>query len=194
MSRIKKQQSQTETEVFVRENIATDEDRNQRKKKLILEDMREERINSIQNYSPNQPSKLIADLKWMSQKGVLDDVKVLLAARRNKSFSQETIELIDYAVKQIANRDYQQRKGEFPKKIERMRTPNPEESGQIEAIREEIINYAIEVMESEDLANRWLASSRHQLGGLTPNDVLVTKEGCAEVQHLLGIIDYGVYA
>jgi putative methionine-R-sulfoxide reductase with GAF domain len=153
------------------------------------------RIKDIQNYDLANPSKLVAALKWMVQKGIDDDIDVLLDARDNPQLSQESLQLLDYAIKCISDREVRQQSEEFASKNERIKTLLESESNEIRDRRkQEIRDYAIEVFESENNAQQWLASSRQELGGLTPNDVIITAEGCETVKSMLSIIDYGVYA
>jgi uncharacterized protein (DUF2384 family) len=164
-------------------------------KKDIFRLGREERIEDIQNPDSTNPAKLIAALKWMVQKGIDDDIDILLDARDNLQLSQEAIQLLDYAVKCISDRAVRQQREEFVSKIERIKVPLESESNEIRDRRkQEIRDYAIEVFESENNAQQWLASSRQELGGLTPNDVIITEEGYETVKSMLSIIDYGVYA
>jgi hypothetical protein len=164
-------------------------------KKDIFRLEREERIEDIQNPDFTNPAKLIAALKWMVQKGTDDNIDVLLDARDNPKLSQEAAQLLDYAINCISDRSVRQQCEEFVSKIERIKTPLESESNEIRDRRkQEIRDYAIEVFESENNAQQWLASSRQELGGLTPNDVIITAEGCETVKSMLSIIDYGVYA
>jgi uncharacterized protein (DUF2384 family) len=165
------------------------------KKDILSRLEREERIEGIKNPDPTNPTKLIADLKWMVQKGIDDDIDILLNARDNPQLSQEAVQLLDYAIKCISDRDVEQQNEEFASQIERIKTPLESESNEIRDCRkQEIRDYAIEVFESENNAQQWLASSRQELGGLTPNDVIITAEGYETVKSMLSIIDYGVYA
>ncbi len=53
---------------------------------------------------------------------------------------------------------------------------------------------AVEVMESQDAARRWLGSPQFGLGGAMPLDYAETEVGAREVEDLLGRIEYGVYS
>jgi uncharacterized protein (DUF2384 family) len=171
------------------------EKNNQAKKSVLHLGHHTKNIECIQTYDSTNPTKLIAALKWMVQKGTDDDIDILLDARENPQLSQEAIKLLDHAIKCISDRDVRQQREEFASKIERIKTPLESESNEIRDRRkQEIRDYAIEVFESENNAQQWLASSRQELGGLTPNDVIITEEGCETVKSMLSIIDYGVYA
>jgi uncharacterized protein (DUF2384 family) len=171
------------------------EKNNQAKKSVLHLGHHTKNIECIQKYDPTNPAKLIAALKWMVQKGIDDDIDILLNARDNPQLSQEAVQLLDYAVKCISDRDVEQQNEEFASQIERIKTPLESESNEIRDRRkQEIRDYAIEVFESENNAQQWLASSRQELGGLTPNDVIITAEGSETVKSMLSIIDYGVYA
>ncbi len=171
------------------------EKNNQAKKSVLHLGHHTVNIECIQKYDPTNPAKLIAALKWMVQKGIDDDIDILLDARDNQQLSQEAVLLLDHAIKCISDRSVQQQQEEFISKIERIKIPLESEPNEIRDRRkQEIRDYAIEVFESESNAQQWLASSRQELGGLTPNDVIITAEGCEIVKSMLSIIDYGVYA
>jgi putative toxin-antitoxin system antitoxin component (TIGR02293 family) len=51
---------------------------------------------------------------------------------------------------------------------------------------------AIDTLESEDAARRWLSSPQVGLGGAVPLDYAETETGAREVEDLLGRIEYGV--
>jgi len=57
-----------------------------------------------------------------------------------------------------------------------------------------LMGRAVEVMESEDNARRWLASPQFGLGGAVPLQYAETEVGAREVEDLLGRIEYGVYS
>jgi putative toxin-antitoxin system antitoxin component (TIGR02293 family) len=57
-----------------------------------------------------------------------------------------------------------------------------------------LMGRAIEVMESEDNARKWLASPQFGLGGAVPLEFAETEVGAREVEDLLGRIEYGVYS
>ena len=53
---------------------------------------------------------------------------------------------------------------------------------------------AVEVMESEKDARRWLTSPQFGLGGAVPLEYAETEVGAREVEDLLGRIEFGVYS
>ena len=53
---------------------------------------------------------------------------------------------------------------------------------------------AVEVMESEEAARRWLSSPQVGLGGAKPMNYAETEAGAREVEDLLGRIEFGVYS
>lgn len=53
---------------------------------------------------------------------------------------------------------------------------------------------AVEAMEGEERARRWLSSPQVGLGGAVPLDYAETEVGAREVEDLLGRIEYGVYS
>jgi putative toxin-antitoxin system antitoxin component (TIGR02293 family) len=57
-----------------------------------------------------------------------------------------------------------------------------------------LMGKAIEVMESEENARRWLTSPQVGLGGAVPLAFAKTEVGAREVEDLLGRIEYGVYS
>ena len=57
-----------------------------------------------------------------------------------------------------------------------------------------IMGKAVEVMEGEEPARRWLTSPQIGLGGAVPLDYAETEVGAREVEDLLGRIEYGVYS
>ena len=57
-----------------------------------------------------------------------------------------------------------------------------------------LMGKAVEVMESEENARRWLTSPQFGLGGAVPLDYATTEVGAREVEDLLGRIEYGVYS
>ena len=57
-----------------------------------------------------------------------------------------------------------------------------------------LMGKAVEVMESEDNARKWLNSPQIGLGGTVPLDYAETDVGAREVEDLLGRIEYGVYS
>ena len=57
-----------------------------------------------------------------------------------------------------------------------------------------LMGKAVEVMESEENARRWLLSPQVGLGGAVPLNFAETEVGAREVEDLLGRIEYGVYS
>ena len=57
-----------------------------------------------------------------------------------------------------------------------------------------LMGKAVEVMESEDSARKWLTSPQFGLGGAVPLEYAETEVGAREVEDLLGRIEYGVYS
>ena len=57
-----------------------------------------------------------------------------------------------------------------------------------------LLGRAVEVMESEENARRWLSAPQTGLGGAVPLDYAGTEVGAREVEDLLGRIEYGVYS
>lgn len=57
-----------------------------------------------------------------------------------------------------------------------------------------LMGKAVEVMESEDNARKWLNSAQRGLGGAVPLEFAETEVGAREVEDLLGRIEYGVYS
>jgi putative toxin-antitoxin system antitoxin component (TIGR02293 family) len=69
----------------------------------------------------------------------------------------------------------------------------PAESGRVVRFAR-LMGKALEVMESEENARRWLTSPQFGLGGAVPLDYAETEVGAREVEDLLGRIEYGVYS
>ena len=69
----------------------------------------------------------------------------------------------------------------------------PEESDRVLRFAR-LMGKAIEVMEGEEPARRWLISPQVGLGGAVPLDYARTEVGAREVEDLLGRIEYGVYS
>lgn len=69
----------------------------------------------------------------------------------------------------------------------------PEESDRVLRFAR-LMGKAVEVMEGEDAARRWLNSPQVGLGGAVPLDYAETEVGAREVEDLLGRIEYGVYS
>jgi len=57
-----------------------------------------------------------------------------------------------------------------------------------------LMGRAVEVMESEENARRWLMTPQFGLGGAVPLEFADTEVGAREVEDLLGRIEYGVYS
>jgi putative toxin-antitoxin system antitoxin component (TIGR02293 family) len=57
-----------------------------------------------------------------------------------------------------------------------------------------LMGKAIEVMESDDGARKWLNTPQFGLGGAIPLEYAETEIGAREVENLLGRIEYGVYS
>jgi putative toxin-antitoxin system antitoxin component (TIGR02293 family) len=57
-----------------------------------------------------------------------------------------------------------------------------------------LMGKAVEVMESEDDARRWLTSPQFGLDGAVPLEYAETEVGAREVEDLLGRIEFGVYS
>ncbi len=57
-----------------------------------------------------------------------------------------------------------------------------------------LMGRALQVLESEENARRWLTSPQFGLGGAVPLEYAETEVGAREVEDLLGRIDYGVYS
>jgi putative toxin-antitoxin system antitoxin component (TIGR02293 family) len=57
-----------------------------------------------------------------------------------------------------------------------------------------LMGKAVEVMESQENARRWLRSPQFGLGGAVPLEYAETEVGAREVEDLLGRIEYGVYS
>jgi putative toxin-antitoxin system antitoxin component (TIGR02293 family) len=57
-----------------------------------------------------------------------------------------------------------------------------------------LMGKAVEVMESDENARKWLQSPQFGLGGAVPLEYAETEVGAREVENLLGRIEYGVYS
>ena len=57
-----------------------------------------------------------------------------------------------------------------------------------------LMGKAVEVMESEDNARKWLNSAQRGLDNAVPLEFAETEVGAREVEDLLGRIEYGVYS
>ena len=69
----------------------------------------------------------------------------------------------------------------------------PEESDRVLRYAR-LMGKAVEVMDGEEPARRWLTSPQVGLGGAVPLDYAETEVGAREVEDLLGRIEYGVYS
>ncbi|HPC60645.1 MAG TPA: DUF2384 domain-containing protein [Verrucomicrobiota bacterium] len=69
----------------------------------------------------------------------------------------------------------------------------PEESDRVLRFAR-LMGKAVEVLEGEVAARRWLKSPQVGLGGAVPLDYAETEVGAREVEDLLGRIEYGVYS
>jgi putative toxin-antitoxin system antitoxin component (TIGR02293 family) len=56
-----------------------------------------------------------------------------------------------------------------------------------------LMGRAIEVLDGQEPARKWLSSPQHGLGGETPLNYAMTELGAREVENLLGRIEYSVY-
>lgn len=57
-----------------------------------------------------------------------------------------------------------------------------------------LVGRAVEVLEGEETARRWLSRPQYALGGAVPLDYAETEAGAREVENVLGRIEYGVYS
>ena len=57
-----------------------------------------------------------------------------------------------------------------------------------------LLGRAVEVLEGEDAARRWLNRPQYGLGGAVPLDFAETEAGAREVENVLGRIEFGVYS
>jgi putative toxin-antitoxin system antitoxin component (TIGR02293 family) len=57
-----------------------------------------------------------------------------------------------------------------------------------------LMGKAVEVMESDENARKWLNAPQFGLGGAVPLEYAETEVGAREVENLLGRIEYGVYS
>jgi len=57
-----------------------------------------------------------------------------------------------------------------------------------------LMGRAVQVLESEENARRWLTSPQFGLGGAVPLEYAETEVGAREVEDLLGRIEFGVYS
>lgn len=57
-----------------------------------------------------------------------------------------------------------------------------------------LVGKAVEVLEAQENARKWLNSPQVGLGGAVPLDYAETEVGAREVEDLLGRIEYGVYS
>jgi putative toxin-antitoxin system antitoxin component (TIGR02293 family) len=57
-----------------------------------------------------------------------------------------------------------------------------------------LLGRAVDVLEGEEAARRWLNRPQYGLGGAIPLDYAETEAGAREVENVLGRIEYGVYS
>lgn len=57
-----------------------------------------------------------------------------------------------------------------------------------------LLGRAVEVLEGEDAARRWLTRPQYGLGGAVPLDFAETEAGAREVEYVLGRMEFGVYS
>lgn len=57
-----------------------------------------------------------------------------------------------------------------------------------------LLGRAVEVLEGEETARRWLSRPQYALGSAVPLDYAETEAGAREVENVLGRIEYGVYS
>jgi len=69
----------------------------------------------------------------------------------------------------------------------------PEESERILRVAS-VFQSAVECLESDEAARRWLTSPKIALAGLTPLDCCDTEAGAREVEQLLLRLEYGVFS
>lgn len=69
----------------------------------------------------------------------------------------------------------------------------PEESDRLVRFAR-LMGKAVETLESEEAARRWLSTPQIALGGEIPLDYAETEVGAREVEDLLGRIEFGVYS
>jgi putative toxin-antitoxin system antitoxin component (TIGR02293 family) len=157
------------------------------------QDERNARLSAIEN--PIDMTKLIADLKWLIEKGIYEDIDVLFRNRYNPKFNLEALELVNHAIKCISDRDMEERAKNRPAEILQITTPLVDESedDRISRFNGARIR-AIDVLGSEASADNWLNTPRSELDQKTPRDFLVTPKGAEIVELMLGRIEYGVYS
>jgi len=69
----------------------------------------------------------------------------------------------------------------------------PDESERVARLMRVFVR-AVDVFEDEDRARRWLARPLRVLGERTPLSLVASEQGAREVEHVLGRLEYGVFA
>jgi putative toxin-antitoxin system antitoxin component (TIGR02293 family) len=175
------------------ESIKTPKNVRDREIQQRSQDERRARLSSIEN--PIDMTKLIADLKWLIEKGIYEDIDVLFRNRYNPSFNLEALGLVSHAIKCISDRDMEERSRNRPAEILQITTLLDDESKDDRTQRFNRVRiYAIEVLGSEASADNWLNTPRPELDQKTAIDFLVTPKGAEIVELMLGRIEYGVYS
>lgn len=58
----------------------------------------------------------------------------------------------------------------------------------------QMVTIAVEVFGSEEAANRWMSSPNRALGGVVPQSLCDSDEGCEEVEAILRRIEQGEFS
>lgn len=61
-------------------------------------------------------------------------------------------------------------------------------------LRNDLLDFAAEILGSEDKSREWLESENLALGNRRPVNLLSTKNGFEEVTNALGRFEFGVYS
>jgi len=69
----------------------------------------------------------------------------------------------------------------------------PDESERVARLMRVFVR-AVDVIQEEDRAGGWLARPLRVLGGRTPLSLMASEQGAREVEHVLGRLEYGVFA
>ena len=69
----------------------------------------------------------------------------------------------------------------------------PDESERVARIMR-VFDRAVDVLQSEDKARRWLAKPLRVLDGKSPMQLMVSEPGAREVEQVLGRLEHGVFA
>ena len=69
----------------------------------------------------------------------------------------------------------------------------PDESERVARLMRVFVR-AVDVLQDEDRARGWLARPLRVLGGRTPLSLMASEQGAREVEHVLGRLEYGVFA